>query len=41
MQMGFVIFLTMFQDKCNRDCNCGYFQCHHNRNRLHCYFVYS
>jgi len=24
------------QDKCNRDCNCDYFQC----NRLHCDFVY-
>jgi len=24
MQMGFVFFLRMFQDKCNRDCNCDY-----------------
>jgi len=32
-QMGFVFFLRMFQDKCNRDCNRDYFQC--NRNRLH------
>jgi len=38
-QMGFVFFLRMFQDKCNRGCNRDYFQC--NRNRLHCYFVYS
>jgi len=39
MQMGFVFFLWMFQDKCNRDCNRDYLQC--NRNRLHCDFVYS
>jgi len=39
MQMGFVFFLSMFQEKCNRDCNRDYFQC--NGNRLHCDFVYS
>ena len=33
MQMGFVFFLRIFQDKCNRDCNRDYFQC--NRNRLY------
>ena len=33
MQIGFVFFLRMFQDICNRDCNCDYFQC--NRSRLH------
>jgi len=39
MQMGFVFVLKMFQGKCNRDCNCDYFQ--RNRNRLHCDFLYS
>jgi len=34
MQMGFVFFLRMFQDKCNRDFNYYYFQCNHNW--LHC-----
>jgi len=36
---GFVFFLRMSQDKCNRNCNRDYFQC--NRNRFHCDFVYS
>jgi len=40
MQMGFVFFLRMFPDKCNRDCNRDYFQCNRNLNRLHCDFVY-
>jgi len=31
MQMGFVFFLRMFQDKCNRDCNGDYFQCNRNQ----------
>jgi len=39
MQMFFVFVLKLFQNKCNRDCNCDYFQC--NRNRLHRGFVYS
>ena len=32
----YAIFLRMFQDKCNRDCNRDYYQC--NRNRLHLWF---
>jgi len=33
----YVIFLKMFQDKRNRDCNLDYYQC--NRDRLHlCFF---
>jgi len=32
---GFVFFLRMFQDKCNRDCNRDYLQCNRNRNRLY------
>jgi len=39
--MKTVIFLRMFQDKYNRDCNCEHLQCNRNRNRLHCDFVYS
>jgi len=39
VQIVFLFVLKMFQDKCNRDCNCDYFQC--NLNRLHCDFVYS
>jgi len=31
MQMGFVFILKMYQDKCNCDCNCDYFQCYRNR----------
>jgi len=31
IQTGFVFFLRMFQDKCNRDCNCDYLQCDRNR----------
>jgi len=38
---GIYFRVKMFQDKCNRDCNCDYFQCNHNRNRLYCDFVYS
>ena len=34
MQMGFAIFMRMFQDKCNHDYNRDYFQCNHNW--LHC-----
>jgi len=36
MQIGFVFFLKIFQDKCKRDCNRDYFQC--NRLRF-CLFV--
>jgi len=39
MQMDFVPFLKMFQDKCNRDCNRDHLQC--NCNGLHSDFVYS
>jgi len=39
VQMGFVFFLRMLQDKCKRDCNRDYLQC--NRDRWHCDFVYS
>jgi len=41
MQMCFVFFLWIFQDKWNRDCNRDYLQCNRNRDRLHCDFVYS
>jgi len=30
MQTGFVFFLKIFQDKCNWDYDCDYFQCNHN-----------
>jgi len=39
MQMGFIFVLKVFQDQCNRDCNCDYFQC--NRNQLHYDFAHS
>jgi len=35
MQMGFVFVLKMFQDRCNHDYKCDYFQCNRNRDRLH------
>jgi len=39
MQMDYVFYVRMFQDKCNHDSNRDYFQ--FNRDRIHCYFVYS